>query len=98
LKLKIRDCEIPERFLTYVVLSTGYFAVSFSGVAPREEATEMLRRLKLIAQESAIPYEAVDNNGIESTGICNLKNLNFGETPANRNMIKFSGRLVHPFI
>ena len=97
MKLKIRDCEIPERFLRYVDLSTGYFAVSFNGVAPREEATEMLRRLKLIAQESAIPYEAVDKNGIESTGICNLKDLKFGETPANPNMIKFSGRLVHPF-
>ena len=98
MKLKIRDCDIPERFLTYVVLSTGYFAVSFSGVAPREEATEMLRRLKLIAQESAIPYEAVDKNGIESTGICNLKDLKFGGTPANPNMVRFSGRLVHPFI
>jgi hypothetical protein len=98
LKLKIRDCEIPEQFLAYVVLSTGYFAVSFGGVARGEEATELVKRLKLIAQESAIPYEAVDKNGVESTGICNLKNLKFAETPAKPNMIRFSGRLVHPFI
>jgi hypothetical protein len=98
LKLKIRDCEIPEQFLTYVVLSTGYFAVSFGGVAPRDEVLEILRRLKLLSQENAIPYEAVDKNGVESTGICNLKDLKFGETPANPNVIRFSGRLVHPFI
>jgi hypothetical protein len=98
LKLKIRDCEIPEQFLTYVVLSTGYFAVSFGGVARREEATQLQKRLKLVSQESAIPYEAVDKNGVESTGICNLKDLKFVATRANPNMIRFSGRLVHPFI
>jgi len=98
LKLKIRDCEIPEQILTYVVLSTGTFAVSFGGVARRDEVTEMLKKLKLLAEERAVPYEAVDKNGVESTGICNIKNLKFGETPADPDLIRFSGRLVHPFI
>jgi hypothetical protein len=98
LRLKIRDCEIPEQFLTYVVLSTGTFAVSFGGVARRDEVTEMLKKLKLLAEERAVPYEAVDKNGVESTGICNIKNLKFGETPADSDLIRFSGRLVHPFI
>jgi hypothetical protein len=98
LKLKIRDCEIPEQFLTYVVLSTGSFAVSFGGVARRDEVTQMMKELKLLAQENAVPYEAVDKNGIESTGICNIRNLKFGATPADPNLIRFSGQLVHPFI
>ena len=81
-----------------MVLSTGSFAVSFGGVARRDEVEQMLKRLKLLAEQSAIPYEAVDKNGVESIGICNIRNLKFGETPGNPGLTRFSGRLVHPFI
>jgi hypothetical protein len=98
LRLRIGDCEIPEQFLLYVTLSSGSFAVSFGGAARRDEIAQIQRRLKLLAEQNALPYEAVDKNGVGSTGICNMKNLKFQETPSNPALIRFSGLLVHPFI
>ena len=98
MKLKIRDCEIPEQFLSYVILSSGSFEVSFGGAARRDEIAQIQKKLKLLAEEKALPYEAVDKNGIGTTGICNMKNLKFQETPSNPALIRFSGLLVHPFI
>jgi hypothetical protein len=98
LKLTIGDCDIPERFLLYVTLSSGSFAVSFGGAARRDEIAQIQRKLKILAEQSALPYDAVDKNGVGSTGICNLKNLKFQVAPSNPAIIRFSGLLVHPFI
>ena len=98
MRLKIGDCEIPEPFLLYVELSIGPFPVAFGGIARGDEALAIRKRLKLLAQERAVSYEAVDKNGLPSTGICDIKDLKFQETSTRPTMIKFSGRLVHPFI
>jgi hypothetical protein len=98
LRLKIGDCEIPEAFLLYVELSIGPFPVAFGGIARGDEALAIRKRLKLLAEERAVSYEAVDKNGLPSTGICDIKDLKFQETSTRPIMIKFSGRLVHPFI
>ena len=98
LRLKIGDCEIPEPVLSYVVLSIGPFPVSFGGVAGREEGAQIRKRLRLLAEEKAIPYDAVDKNGVASSGLCNIRDLKFEERPTTPGLIRFSGRLVHPFI
>jgi hypothetical protein len=98
LKLKIGSCEIPERLLLYVAFSVGSFPVSFGGVARGEQAEDIRKKLKLLAEERAILYEAIDKNGVFLTGLCNIKDLKFEETPTTPVLIKFSGRLVHPFI
>ena len=98
MRLKIGDCEIPEHFLLYVQVSIGPFPVAFGGVARGEEAERIRKKLRLLAQERAVPYNAVDKNGIISDGICDIKDLKFEETPTTPIMIRFSGRLVHPFI
>jgi hypothetical protein len=98
LKFKIADLEIPERLLLYVTFSVGSFPVSIGGIARGEEAQNIRKRLKLLAEERAIWYEAVDKNGVFMTGICTIKDLKFEETPTSPVLIKFSGRLVHPFI
>jgi hypothetical protein len=98
LRLKIGDCEIPEPFLLFVEVSIGPFPVAFGGIARGEEGIAIRKRLRLLAEERAVTYEAVDKNGISSTGICDIKGLKFEETPTRPAMIKFSGRLVHPFI
>jgi hypothetical protein len=98
LRLKIGDCEIPEPFLLFVEVSVGPFPVAFGGIARGEEGIAIRKRLRLLAQERAVAYEAVDKNGISSTGICDIKDLEFEETSTRPVMIKFSGRLVHPFI
>lgn len=59
---------------------------------------EVLKKLKLLAEEKAIPYEVVDKSGVGSTGICNIKDLKLEEAPASSGLIRFSGLLVHPFI
>jgi len=98
LRLKIGDCEIPEHFLLYVDLSIGSSAVTFGGVARGDEAARIRKRLRQLAEERAIPYDAVDKNGTASTGICDIKDLKFEETSTTPVMTRFSGRLVHPFI
>jgi len=82
----------------FVDVSIGPFPVSFGGIARGDEAIAIQKRLRLLAEERAIVYEAVDRNGFSSTGICDIKDLKFQETSTRPVMIKFSGRLVHPFI
>ena len=98
LKLKIGDCDIPKEVLVYVVLSIGPYPISFGGVVQRDEGANLIKKLKLMAEQRGIPYEAVDKDGVALTGICRIVNLKFEATSTNPPMIRFSGRLAHPFI
>ena len=95
MKLKIGDCEIPERCLRSVTLYPESLSVSFAGVFIGEEELRVRTGLRRLAETRAIPFDAVDRNGVNSSGLCNIRNLKFdGDgTP----IIKFSGRLVRPF-
>ncbi|MGA2238242.1 MAG: hypothetical protein ABSG74_03430 [Candidatus Bathyarchaeia archaeon] len=98
MRLIIGGYEIPERSLLHVDLSVESDPVSFDGVARQDDGIEIRRRLRLVAQERAIPYEAADKNGVISAGICNIKDLKFEETRTKPPLIRFSGRLIRPFI
>jgi len=95
LKLKIGDYEVSESCLRYVVLYTGSSSVAFAGTLGGEEGLQMRTGLRRLSQMRAIPFEVVDRNGVNTTGLCGIKDLKLGadSTPA----IKFSGRLVRPF-
>ena len=94
MQLKIGDYEIPERFLRYVVLY-GAAPVSFGGVLFGDEGLQTKEKLRRLALMKAISYEAVDNNGVHTTGWCDVKNLKFDEN--TKPTTKFFGELVRPF-
>jgi len=94
LRLKIGDYEIPERSLKFVVLYPNSSSVSFAGVFIGEEGRIAGKELRRSAQVRAVPFEAVDRNGVGSAGLCDVKDL---ELVGSSSFIKFSGRLVRPF-
>lgn len=98
MRLKIGDLEIPKDVLVYVAMSIGSYPVSFGGVVRGDEGAQLIRKLKLLAEERGIPYDAVDKDGVATTGICTIVNLKFENTTTDPPMIRFSGRLAHPFI
>ena len=93
MQLKIGDCRILERRLRYVVLYTAV-PVSFGGVVG-DEALQTKEKLRTLALMKAISYEAVDSNGVHTTGWCDVKNLTFDEN--TKPTTKFFGELVRPF-
>lgn len=97
MRLKIGDCEIPERFITHVITTLGIGLVTFGGVAPQNEAAVLMRRLSLLSQEKAVPYEAVDAEGVPSAGICDIVDLKLEVMNTRPPTVSFSGRLVYPF-
>lgn len=98
MRLMVGDYEIPESALRYVRLSIGPYPVAFGGVIGEDDAEELTRALKLLAEQRALHYEAVDTEGVSSSGICNLIHLKFERTVTKPPMIRFSGQLAHPFI
>jgi hypothetical protein len=74
----------------------GCYPVSFGGAAGTDEIADFRSRLKLLAEENAIRYEAVDRRGDTRIGICKIANLKFEET-ANPRTIRFSGWLIRSF-
>ena len=94
LGLKIGDYEIPERCLKYVVLYRAA-PVSFGGVLVGDEGTQTKEKLRRLALMKAISYEAVDSNGVHTTGWCDVKNLKFDDS--TKPATKFFGELVRPF-
>jgi DNA-binding response OmpR family regulator len=98
MKLKIGDCELPERCLLYVFLTVGSSLVSFAGVAYGEEGENIRKRLKLLSEQNAILYEAVGREGCTTAGLCCIRDLEFKELPTFPDRIEFSAQLVRPFI
>ncbi len=98
MRLTIGGYEIPERSLLHVDLAINSYSVSFDGVSLQNAGVEIRRRLRLLAQERAISFEAVDKNGAMSVGICDIKDLKFEETRTKPPLIRFSGRLIRPFV
>jgi len=94
----VGDCDIPTEALLYVRVSFGPYPVTFGGVIGWDEAPNLVSKLKLLAEQRAIHYEAVDRQGMSSSGICNLINLKFERTATKPPRIRFSGQLAHPFI
>ena len=95
MKLKIGDYEIPDHCLTSVTLYPELSSVAFAGVLVGEQRLQARTYLRRLAEMRAIPFEAIDRDGVSSTGICDLKNLTLVGEDTPR--IKFSGRLVRPF-
>lgn len=95
LKLKIGDYDIPERYLRSVVLYPESSSVAFAGVLVGEQRLETRTSLRRLAETKAIPFEAVDKNGVSATGLCEIKDLKLDAHSAP--IIRFSGRLVRPF-
>jgi hypothetical protein len=95
LKLKIGDYEIPERCLRFVILYPELSSVSFAGIFVGQKERDSGAALRRLSELRAIPFEAVDKNGIGSTGICDVKDLKL--VGRGTSIVKFSGRLVRPF-
>lgn len=98
MRLTVGDYEIPKGVLLYVRITYGPYPVSFGGVIGVSEGKELMRRLRLLAEERAIHYDAEDREGMSSTGICNLTHLKFEILASPPPRIRFSGDLAHPFI
>jgi len=98
MKLRIADCEFREQQLIYVVLSIGPFPVTFGAVVWGDEGGAIARRIRLLAEQKALSYDAEDKHGLTSAGLCEIRDLKFEQTSTDPIMIKISGRLVHPFI
>ena len=94
MRLKIGDYEIPERCLKFVFLYPNSSCVSFAGVFVGEDGRIAGKELRRSAQVRAVPFEAVDRNGVGSAGLCDVKDLKLA---SRSSIIKFSGRLVRPF-
>jgi hypothetical protein len=94
LRLKIGEYEIPERCLKSVEVYPELSTVSFTGVFVGERETKTGAGLRHLAQMRAIPYEAIDNNGVPSEGVCDIKDFKLVDGSLT---VKFSGRLVRPF-
>jgi hypothetical protein len=92
------DYELPRGALLYLRITYGPHPVSFGGVISAIEAPELMRSLKLLSQQTAIHYDAVDREGTSSKGICNLTHLKFENIASPPPRIRFSGQLTHPFI
>ena len=54
----------------------------------------MLRRLQ--SKKTAIKYEAFDQLGVRSAGLCHIANLKFEEITTEPHLVIFSGELVAP--
>ena len=95
MKLKIGDYEVPERCLRDVVMYPESSAVAFAGVFVGKQGLQAGTGLRRLAAMRALTFEAVDRNGVSTTGLCDIKDLKLdGDRPP---IIKFSGRLVRPF-
>jgi len=98
MKLTISDCEIPDANLLFVVVSIGPFPVTFGAMLWGDEGEAIQRRLRLLSQQKALHYDAVDKNGLYSTGLCEIKDLKFEKVSTDPITIRVSGKLAHPFI
>ena len=94
MRLKIGEYEIPERCLTFLTLYHRSASVLFAGVLVGEKGLQAITGIRRLAETRAIPFEAVDRDGVSSTGLCDIRNLKLEEDSA---AVKFSGRLVRPF-
>jgi ActR/RegA family two-component response regulator len=97
-RLRISDFEFRLAQLSYIFVSVGWSPVSFGGVACGAEGEYLRKRLKLFSQQKGLFYEAVDVNGLESSGLCRVEGLQFEETPSTPVRIKFSGNLVDAYL
>ena len=98
MRLMVGDYEIPMETLLYVRVSFGPYPVSFGGVVGGNAAPDLVRKLRLLAEQRALHYDVVDSEGLSSDGICNLVHLKFEKTATQPPRIRFSGQLAHPFI
>ena len=97
MRLRIGEYEIPEEALTNINLVEGTSTVIFSGMAQESQGmriVSMLRRLQ--SKMTAIKYEAFDQLGVRSTGLCHIANLKFEEITTEPHLVIFSGELVAP--
>jgi hypothetical protein len=94
LRLKIGDYEIPEHCLKSVSVYPELSTVAFTGVFVGEHEAKTGAGLRYLAEMRALPYEAVDKNGVASSGVCDIKDFKLVDGSLT---VKFSGRLVRPF-
>jgi hypothetical protein len=72
LRSKLGDYEIPAHTLDNVSFVVGTPNLTFTRIASIQEATRIMNRLKLLADEQSIRYEAVDSMGIHVAGVCRI--------------------------
>ena len=97
MRLRVGEYEIPEEALTNVTFIEGTSTVIFSGMAQESQGmriVSMLRRLG--SRRGAVKYEAFDQLGVRSAGLCNIANLKFEEITTKPLLVIFSGELVAP--
>jgi len=95
MRLRIGKYDIPEHTLTNVTFTLGTSTVTFSGIAHEDEARMIVPKLReLTMQVNRMSYEAVDNIGLQTTGLGNLINLRLEEITSDPNVIIFSGEVV----
>ena len=97
MRLRIGEYEIPEEALTNITFIEGTPTVIFSGMAQEGQGMRIVSMLrKLGSKRSAIRYEAFDQLGVRSAGLCNIANLKFEEITTKPHLVIFSGELVAP--
>jgi hypothetical protein len=97
MRLRIAEYEIPEEALTNITFIEGTSTVIFSGMAQESQGARIVSMLrKLGTRRTAIRYEAFDQLGVRSAGLCNIANLKFEEITTKPHLVIFSGELVAP--
>ena len=97
MRLRVGEYEIPEEALTNVTFIAGTSTVIFSGMAQESQGMRIVSMLRRLASKrSAIRYEAFDQLGVRSAGLCNIANLKFEEITTKPHLVVFSGELVAP--
>jgi hypothetical protein len=97
MRLRIGEYEISEKALTNITFIEGTSTVIFSGMAQESEGMRIVSMLrKLGSKRTAVRYEAFDQLGVRSAGLCNIANLKFEEITTRPHLVIFSGELVAP--
>jgi hypothetical protein len=97
MRLRIGEYEIPEETLTNITLIEGTSTVIFSGMAQQGQGMRIVSMLrKLRSKRTVIRYEAFDQLGVRSAGLCSIANLRFEEITTKPRLVIFSGELVAP--
>ena len=72
--------------------------MTFTGMGRENEGKEIALKLKSVAAKGTVRYEAVDQLGVHSAGVCRLVNLKVEVLSTIPRMILFSGELVLPVL
>lgn len=96
--LRLDGYHLPDRSITNITFVEGTPTVVFGGMAREDEGRGIALKLKSLASKTRIPYEAVDEMGVHSVGVCRIVNLKVELVSTIPRIVIFSGELVLPIL